>query len=922
MNILSHRLNFKKAKNPYFIYISIFLVTVLAFVSLSARTVNAQTGGNLLEALGATCNNMDKNSSEWDGCEKVLQKKLNEHLGCSGEMFKAEKIRNDPNNPDATETKYFTKPAEYQKCYDKAAAEFNKISGTSCSSMRHGWDDNGKFKEKDDTSWKNCEKTQKKLYETLGCSKEMFKESNKKHYYTQKPADIEDCKKRLDAVLAVTLEGPNGSTSRISADNSTVTTTDKDGNTTTTLASTSPGDTDRDKAQGECNGDTIGMLSWIVCPVVKASITAVNGMDNAINTLLTINTDQIFNTADDDSSGARYKQAWSVFRSIALGIVVIAGLIIIISTAFGYEILDAYTIRKLLPRILISIIFITLSWSVMNFLIILTNDVGNGIRALIYLPFQGMNGVEFGVGDSTNFLTTLMLGGAAVSLGAIGLLSLVVTAVLAVIIAFLVLVLRELIIIVLIIMAPIGIACLILPNTRKGWQIWQNTLTVMLVVFPIISAIIATGRVFSMTVSNGGSSENIVNQLIAFAAYILPYFMLPFAFRMAGGAMATLAGLANDRSRGAFDRLKNYRGNKMQENFGKMKAGNRFADRNMATRAFNRTTSNIGMGVQGGFGMGERGRQARSQLEEMSALDQVMKNPKWQGVNQNDDALRALTYGSAADAQRGLTEHFMKDGKTSEADASARANRAVQAAQASVRFGRPQQVAAARQLVSTGTGYDDVFDMQEVLGRASGGNMNTAASLAGFANSETKKTGRGDLAPSFGTLENMVQVKGETGKPGVKDVNKNEVMQNAWESVSLYQHGNGKPTAIKNFAKHYEDRLAYGTHEQKAQALTFFKDLENMKSGANGAVAGEINRILDRNAKDIADVSAQPARTSQIGADGLPRKGSGGVEMINNEPVPIRDSSGNVTGYRDRTLGDHAKQRARSYRDPNIADRT
>ncbi len=921
MYILGHRLNLRKVKNPYFIYISIFLVTIIASVAISTRIVNAQSSGNLLVFLGQNCNDMEKNSDEWTVCEKVAQKKLNENLGCSGEMFSAEKIRNDPNNPDATETRYFTKPAEYQKCYDKAATEFKKISGTSCSTMRHGWDDNGKFKEKDDTSWKNCERIQKKLHETLGCSKEMFKESSKKHYYTQKSEEINDCKKRLDEVLAVNLKGPNGSTSRISADDSTVTTTDKDGNTTTTVASTAPGDVDQDNAK-VCNGDTIGWLSWIVCPVVKASITAVEGMDNAINTLLTIDTDQIFNTADEESSGARYKQAWSVFRSIALGIVIIASLIIIISTAFGYEILDAYTLRKLLPRILISIIFITLSWSVMNFLIVFTNDIGNGIRALIYLPFQGMNGVEFGVGDSTNVLTTLMLGGAAISLGAIGLLSLVVTAVLAVIIAFLVLVLRELIIIVLIIMAPIGIACLILPNTRKGWQIWQNTLTVMLVVFPIISAIIATGRVFSMTVSNGGSSENIVNQLIAFAAYILPYFMLPFAFRMAGGAMATLAGLANDRSRGAFDRLKNYRGNKMQENFGKMKSGNRFADRNMATRAFNRTTSNVGMGVQGGFGMGERGRQARAQLEEISALDQVMKNPKWQGVNQNDDALRALTYGSAADAQRGLTEHFMKDGKTSEAEASARANRAVQAAQASVRFGRPQQVAAARQLVSTGTGYDDVFDMQEVLGRASGGNMNTAASLAGFANSETKKTGRGDLAPSFGTLENMVQDKGKTGKPGVKPVNKNEVMQNAWESVSLYQHGNGKPTAIKNFAKHYEDRLHNGTHEQKAQALTFFKDLENMKSGANGAVAGEINKILDRNARDIADVSSQPARTSPLDADGLPRKGSGGVEMINNEPVPIRDASGTVTGYRDRTLGDHARQRARTYRDPNIADRT
>jgi hypothetical protein len=644
----------------------------------------------------------------------------------------------------------------------------------------------------------------------------------------------------------------------------------------------------------------LGKLSWIVCPIVIGSIQAVNAMDNMINKLLTVDTKPIFDTST--KSGESYKKSWSVFRSIALGIVIIATLIIIISTAFGYEILDAYTLRKLLPRILISVVFITLSWSVLEFLITLTNDVGNGIRALIYMPFQG-NGVEFGA--ISGLATAGLLGVGGVTLGAMGLLSLVVTALLAVFIAFMVLVLRELVIVVLVLMAPIGIACLILPNTRKGWQLWQNSLTVMLVVFPIISAIIATGRVFSITVSSGSEGGDVVNQLIAFTAYLLPYFMLPFAFRMAGGAMATLAGLANDRSRGAFDRLKGYRGNKTQENFGKMKTGTRFANRNPAARAFNRSTSNVGMGIQGGFGMGKRGREARSQLDEGAALEQVMKNPKWQGVHQNDDALAAMTYKSASEAKQELT----KKGWNSD-----RVDRAVNAVQASTKFGRAQQVAAARQLVSTGTGYSDIEDMTSTLARVSDGNLSTAASLSGFANAETKKVGRHDLAPGFGDLNAAVQqaagidtVTGARTTGSTPDYG--ALRTKAWQSGSLYQHANNKPQNIKAAIAHHASMLT-GSDDEKEQAAIFFNELKSMKPNSIGAVQVEIDKAFENHGATL------DAATASLGDT------AGSSKPILEERQE-RDAAGNFTkkrvevGRRAESASERIERMSRTYERPD-----
>lgn len=319
----------------------------------------------------------------------------------------------------------------------------------------------------------------------------------------------------------------------------------------------------------EDNCEQSGVLAWLACPMTSAITTAAGKLDEMINTLLTVNTRTMFcpnksgalckdATDENVKSSKAYYKAWSTFRTIALGIIVIASLIVIISTALGYELLDAYTIRKVLPRILIAVIFITLSWSVLSFLITLTNDVGNGIRSIIYAPFvnAGMGGLN--VNSFTQYGLLAILGTAGLlSLTVLGLLSFVVTALIAVLIAFFTLILRELLIIMLVLLAPVAIACLILPNTRKMWQLWQNTFVAMLVVFPIISAMIAAGRVFSITV--GANDGDLINQVIALVAYIAPYFMIPFAFRAAGGLMATLAGLANDRSRGAFDRLKKYR---------------------------------------------------------------------------------------------------------------------------------------------------------------------------------------------------------------------------------------------------------------------------------------------------------------------------------------------------------------------------
>ncbi len=322
-----------------------------------------------------------------------------------------------------------------------------------------------------------------------------------------------------------------------------------------------------DNKQLGCDTQLTNPLTWVLCPIVDALVQIINFIDNLITDQLTVNTSNIF--CNNNATCAAYHTAWATFRDIALGFMVIAGLIIVISQALGFELLDAYTIRKTLPRLLVASIAITLSWPLMQFFVSLTNDLGFGIRHLIYAPFSKLSGtldLSFSNNGIANFffsgISTAAVGTfAAINLwvagGGIGiLLAYAGTAGLAVLIAIFVLILRQVAIILLIILAPLALVAYILPNTQRAYHLWWESFSKALLMFPLIAAFIATGRVFSaIAIHNGGA----VNQLIGFIAYFAPYFLIPATFKLAGGAVRQIGGFVNDRSRGGFDALRNKR---------------------------------------------------------------------------------------------------------------------------------------------------------------------------------------------------------------------------------------------------------------------------------------------------------------------------------------------------------------------------
>jgi hypothetical protein len=620
-----------------------------------------------------------------------------------------------------------------------------------------------------------------------------------------------------------------------------------------------------------CETKFLNPLTWIICPVVDASFYAIDKMNEVINTLMTVDTNPIFYsnpstaTEEDRRSRNAYYTAWDSFRKLALGIVIIVALVVIVASAFGLDFLDAYTIRKAVPRVLLAVILIALSWDILEFFVTLSNDIGNGIRAIIYAPFAGFEEIKLGSGElgiaNTAFFAGLFF------LGIFGLLSFVVTALLAVLVAFLVLVLREMIIVLLIILAPVAIACLILPNTQKFWQFWQNTLTAMLIAFPIIAAFIATGRVFSAVAYQDGTAGT-VNTIIAFVAYFLPYFLLPLTFRLAGGLLATLGNVANNSERGAFDRLKKFRQGQSEKNMAKWKAGERvngsryIPGSQVAARGFN------AVGVRSGtkrFGLGKQGKEALAMKKTLLAAEYSQSAAAKSGQFK-DHMLRAQTYLSESDARKNMASDF-SDMSQQEVEA------AITTAKANGGWGVSRQVFAAKQLAAVGTGYKNEKQFYETIARVAGGNSAIAEDLVGEMRGTSERAGRNDFKASYSSqtaiLKEIMANKGKVNSAA--EVLMDEAGVEAARSADNTSLMRNKPQSVENLVNRMTRSLerkraiindtsgAYSVaqkQEASMQAGQIVAKLENMQS--QGIYAPEVN--IER----IATTMSSAPKTAEL----------------------------------------------------------
>lgn len=300
-------------------------------------------------------------------------------------------------------------------------------------------------------------------------------------------------------------------------------------------------------------------IGWLVCPVTNFLAKIVDGAYAFVDSLLTV---QPLYTPGGNADAKGVYDAWSIMRNFANVAFVIAFLVVIFSQVTSIGITN-YGIKRMLPRLIIAAILVNISYWVCAIAVDLSNIMGtsvtdlfNGLEAQIALP--NISGSTTGGGWAG--ITLGIIGGtaaiAALYVGISALLPMLLAALVAIVTVFLVLTLRQALIILLIVISPLAFVAYLLPNTEDWFKKWRSLLQTLLLMFPIISIIFGASAIASKIVMGTATGQYaIAIQLMGAGISVIPLALTPIVMKTAGGVLNRFGGIVNNPNRGPIDRM-------------------------------------------------------------------------------------------------------------------------------------------------------------------------------------------------------------------------------------------------------------------------------------------------------------------------------------------------------------------------------
>ncbi len=332
-------------------------------------------------------------------------------------------------------------------------------------------------------------------------------------------------------------------------------------------AQATPADTAPNRTDDPCSVLTNDIpMRWLACSILTIGADLAHTFYSIIQDLLYTPAEETFKSIGP---------AFRTFRLFGMALIVITGLIMIIAQATGSDFFDAYTVKKVLPKLGIALIGIALALPLLRFAVELTNNTGFLVGDFIANVDGGKNGGVAATGSNVGGaavigLVTTGVGVVATAIYGLSILSFILGIALSLIVGAVTLALRQLVIVVLILLAPLAIASYVLPGTEKLWKFWKNTLLTTLIMFPIVMLFLKSGVLMA---SIFGSMDGAFSGLMAAIVYFAPYFMIPFAFKLSGGLLGGAYGMLNERTKGARGVLRGWRQSTSKRRVADYKAG-------------------------------------------------------------------------------------------------------------------------------------------------------------------------------------------------------------------------------------------------------------------------------------------------------------------------------------------------------------
>ncbi|HIA92218.1 TPA: hypothetical protein EYO12_03845 [Candidatus Saccharibacteria bacterium] len=298
----------------------------------------------------------------------------------------------------------------------------------------------------------------------------------------------------------------------------------------------------------------VGILSWILCPIVNFTIDkVVEPIQDVVLDIL--DTDSLLTAPATGNNSVYIYNAWKQFRNIANVLLAVAfiGLIYLMVVSQS----GTYSIQRTVPRLVVITIMIQVSYFIAAIMVDMGNVAAEGIAtifnsvrngALQDIPVYGSGSVANALPSSADFLSLNSVdktvgAGLGVILAIMGAFfytwfvpGVVVFFIFGLLISilgvFLALVLRQLIIVVLIVLAPIAFILGLFPATEKWMREWFDNLGKLIVIYPLIAMVFGAGSLLSYLALGTGQSE--VNMLIGSAIGLIVLFAIPILFSFAG----------------------------------------------------------------------------------------------------------------------------------------------------------------------------------------------------------------------------------------------------------------------------------------------------------------------------------------------------------------------------------------------------
>ena len=362
-----------------------------------------------------------------------------------------------------------------------------------------------------------------------------------------------------------------------------------------------------------------GAMGWILGPICKASLEATQTVGEYVTDALVVPL-----VTQSEKNGTVY-DAWRSFRDVANAFLVLIFLIAIFYQVLPIE-MDAYTVKKVLPRLIMAAIAIQASFFICQVLIDISNVLGGGVQTIFQqLGTEASTTTADNVNMVNSALSVAVAGGVAIAfIGPV--FFLLLAAVVSIITMIISIQAREVIIIFLVLASPIAFLAGVLPNTENWFKKWGSNFIKLLLMYPLIQAILSGSYMISkvLNVDDAGGGGTIKQIMLSFIP-VIALFMIPSAFKASGALMGAIGSAGFGKASSLTNRSKSSaaaQAKGWKDNFQKSRAISGADKSYGAVRRFgNRALS--GAGIAGSFGMGKSAKYNQAQRAEAGLQDKI-----------------------------------------------------------------------------------------------------------------------------------------------------------------------------------------------------------------------------------------------------------------------------------------------------------